>query len=80
MKTRAGKDGAELAVRWTTEKWTPEIRHVAGAEQGVKLLRVELPLMRKAPPRKKQVLWTRGSMRLNGRNLPGLNGSRTTWR
>ena len=79
MKMREVNRGRKLKVRWTTEEWSPAITHLA-APKRLELLGDELPRLRKTTRRKKQVLWTGGMVRLNRNNLPGLNGSRTTWR
>lgn len=79
MKKRAEMKERRLQVRWTTEEWNPAITHVE-VGQGVELLSVELTRMRKVPRRKRQILWTGGTVRFSRNNLPGLNGSRTTWR
>jgi hypothetical protein len=79
MKKRVEMKERRLRVRWTTEEWKPEITHV-GVEAGVELLGVELPQLKKLPRRKRQILWAGGMVRFNRNNLPGLNGSRTTWR
>lgn len=79
MKMRLENTGRKLRVRWTTEEWSPAITHLAGTEH-VELLRDDLPRVKKMVRKRRQVLWTDGLVRFNRVNLPGLNGSRTTWR
>jgi hypothetical protein len=79
MKMRGEDNGRILKVQWTTERWNPTITHLA-ASNCFQMLGDDLPMMRKTIRRKRQVLWTGASVRFNRNNLPGLNGSRTSWR